>query len=241
MVLVSHSHKFIFLKTRKTAGTSVEMMLEPACAPKDHTVQHKTPGLVSEYGIVGARMSTPAHGVWKNHILADHVRDQLGAEQFDSYKKITTIRNPFDRMMSMFMWRHAKNNVQSRTLAEIREAFGRYVQKAGWQTDRYVTHVKSQFIIDCSVRFEHLVADLAKLMNTLGMPFNANEIPHAKSGHRPLETQQLSDFYDPPTTDVVRRRMSWVFENYDYSEDPRDFDGRTQRNSDDQHNNTLPS
>ena len=33
MTLVSHRKRFIFLKTHKTAGTSVEVALEPLCAP----------------------------------------------------------------------------------------------------------------------------------------------------------------------------------------------------------------
>ncbi len=34
-VIASHSHRFIFLKTRKTAGTSVEIALSKVCGPDD--------------------------------------------------------------------------------------------------------------------------------------------------------------------------------------------------------------
>ena len=33
---ISHKHKFIFLKTTKTAGTSVEAYLQPLCVPEGH-------------------------------------------------------------------------------------------------------------------------------------------------------------------------------------------------------------
>ena len=34
-MIASFSCRFIFLKTRKTAGTSVELALSPACGPED--------------------------------------------------------------------------------------------------------------------------------------------------------------------------------------------------------------
>ena len=32
-MIVSHEHKFIFLKTKKTAGTSIELALSELCGP----------------------------------------------------------------------------------------------------------------------------------------------------------------------------------------------------------------
>lgn len=34
-VIVSHEHKFIFMKTRKTASTSVEIALSRVCGERD--------------------------------------------------------------------------------------------------------------------------------------------------------------------------------------------------------------
>jgi len=34
-MIISHEHKFIFLKTRKTAGTSIELALSHLCGPDD--------------------------------------------------------------------------------------------------------------------------------------------------------------------------------------------------------------
>ena len=34
-MIVSHTHKFIFLKTKKTAGTSIELALSELCGPDD--------------------------------------------------------------------------------------------------------------------------------------------------------------------------------------------------------------
>ncbi|HEX5931925.1 MAG TPA: hypothetical protein VFY74_09285, partial [Methyloceanibacter sp.] len=34
-MIISHEHKFIFLKTKKTAGTSIELALSELCGPDD--------------------------------------------------------------------------------------------------------------------------------------------------------------------------------------------------------------
>jgi hypothetical protein len=34
-MIVSHEHKFIYLKTKKTAGTSIELALSRLCGPDD--------------------------------------------------------------------------------------------------------------------------------------------------------------------------------------------------------------
>jgi hypothetical protein len=34
-MIISHEHKFIFLKTKKTAGTSIELAVSQLCGPDD--------------------------------------------------------------------------------------------------------------------------------------------------------------------------------------------------------------
>ncbi len=56
-MLVSHDYKFIFLKTRKTAGSSIELLLRPCCAAPGVKVP-ETEFLSSRHGIIGAIRQT---------------------------------------------------------------------------------------------------------------------------------------------------------------------------------------
>ena len=92
-MLISHPHRFIFIKTVKTAGTSVEAFLEPYCCPPGHVVQHWTPTLLSDYGVVGRRWpqnDCEDHGFY-NHMPAREIREHFA--DFDSYTRITTVRD----------------------------------------------------------------------------------------------------------------------------------------------------
>jgi hypothetical protein len=71
-MLISHVRQFIYLKTRKTAGTSVEIYFEPYCVdPRHyHGEEHERKGAVSDWGIVGARRQASLQ-TWYNHMPAD--------------------------------------------------------------------------------------------------------------------------------------------------------------------------
>jgi len=109
MVKASHAREFIFLKTRKTAGTSIEMALEPWCRPPGAVVVEQTPALILKTGIVGRRLlrqlkldRRPRRTDWTNHMTAAAVCKALGRGKWDRYRKITTVRNPFDLLVSRF-------------------------------------------------------------------------------------------------------------------------------------------
>lgn len=88
MVMIRHTHRFIFLKTRKTAGTSVEMALQPLCTPPGRPITEQTPAIESRFGVVGRRhmprgpLARPTfwRKDWYNHRPAAQVAQALGPE-----------------------------------------------------------------------------------------------------------------------------------------------------------------
>ncbi len=229
MVLVSNLYRFIFLKTGKTAGTSVEMALEPACAPKGHEVQEQVATVISKTGIVGSRLlpctlpPQPAleRGTWCNHKSAAHIRRDLGEMRFNSYTKITTVRNPFDQCVSAFHWQHRRLIDLIDSFAQLRSAFQAYIKARDWVTNKPIVFIDGTYIIDRAIRFEHLHEDLSAVANDLGIPLQPAGLPHTKSTSNTRKSYLLADYYDQTCIDIVRERLAWVFEHFDYPDHPQ--------------------
>lgn len=229
MVLVCHPHRFVFLKTRKTAGTSVEMVLEPLCRAPGHEVTEKTRAAFTPNGIVGAR-AVPVSSLhwwefrqhrWRHHMGASDVRRRIGRRRFDSYRKISCVRDPFDRAVSTFHWinRTAPPPVD---FAEVRARFRAFVLADDWPTDEDVTFADGVCVVDFAVRFEHMRADLVRLAEEMELPLDPNSVPHTKDLGRARGGRPVAEYFDVDTIEVVRRRMAWVFDRHGYADTPGD-------------------
>lgn len=228
MVMVSHGKRFVFLKTRKTAGTSLEMLMEPFCAPPGHVVQEPTPERITPHGVVGSRMQGRANrGQWHNHMPAALVRDALGAETFDAYRKITSVRDPFDRMVSWFHFKKRDAQRKPRTREEIRAAFRRKVLTGNWPNDWEVVSLNDRFLPDHVIRFERLHDDVAALIAALDLGIRTDALPHTKPTGSQRMGLSVADHYDDDTLGLVRTRFAWVFDRFGYRPAPEGYTGAT--------------
>lgn len=225
MVLVSHDHKFIFIKTKKTAGTSFEMMLEPYCAPPGHVVEHSAQELVTDHGIVGARnigrMKSGEKPFWNSHLHAKAIKRNLGGPKWRRYLKLTAVRNPFSRAISQFYWqRFVAKDPASQDLDENRAAFRDWVFSDDFTNDYRTVHVNDTFAIDDAFRLEHMDEDIPRIGARLGVGLTRADLPHVKDNASFKPDIDLHALFTPEVTEEVVRRMAWVFDNYGYSTDP---------------------
>ena len=107
-MLVSHSHRFIYLKTHKAAGSSIYRMLERFCAPPaflESPAYHTSALHLSPYGMV-ARLVDDLVSTYRPHRVEDHsglacARELFPAE-FWRYHKIAAVRHPYPKIVSAF-------------------------------------------------------------------------------------------------------------------------------------------
>lgn len=225
MVLVSHDHGFIFLKTRKTGGTSVEMALQPLCTPPGHPVVEATSTILSLHGIVGARLVKESGGAvhevggWRNHRPAAWIRRTLGDDVWRRYRRITIVRNPFDRAVSGFNFTTAKTKEGFADFAAMKARFRRWLIEGKLRDDREVLFIGDSFVPTEVLRFETMAADVTRLMASFNVPFAAGDLPHAKAfGH--LKPRPVADYYDEETRRLILTRFDWAFDRFDYRPDP---------------------
>jgi len=197
-MIVSHKHKFIFLKTSKTAGTSVEIALSKFCGPDDiiTPVSSRDEKTRKELGYPGPQNHTSS--LWGyllvdiikmigkrrkkirfyNHIPARKVKAYVGKEVWDSYYKFCIERNPWDRMVSFYYWR-----CQTETRPTISEFISSKTPKILKKRGAGVYTIKKKIVVDKICKFENLVDDLEEVRKHLGIPEKL-ELPRAKAGFR---------------------------------------------------------
>jgi hypothetical protein len=91
-MIISNYAKFIFIKTRKTAGSTLEKLLYPYLSNLDVCTGSERDGVPSLNETTG-----------KGHLHWLDIKQRY-PEQFDNYWKFTIERNPWDKVVSSYYW-----------------------------------------------------------------------------------------------------------------------------------------
>jgi hypothetical protein len=196
-MIISHQHKFIFLKTQKTAGTSIEIALSEICGAADiiTPISPEDENTRQELGYVGPgntriplfrynpedwywrwKRGTPIH--YYNHAPARKIKQWADKHVWEKYFKFSIERNPWDKVISHYYWKGGDdrfgsiaNYLESRVLTRIKG-------------ERQYA-IKGKVVADKIYQFE----DLPGMLHDLSDRFKLNkklELPtkKAKSGVR---------------------------------------------------------
>lgn len=198
-MIISHDHQFIFIKTHKTAGTSIEIALSSICgendiitpiSPKDEN-QKISLGYKSaqNYRIVFSQytLSDWIRFLFKNkrkefhrHMAAKEIKKRVSRKIWKNYFKFTIERNPYDRVVSLYYWR---NRNQKYTSLHHFLTSGGFVR---FRTLEMYTK-NNKILVDKIYKFEELnemMADITKKLN-LEMPLMLSSY-QAKSNTRKI-------------------------------------------------------
>ena len=98
-MLVSHSHKFIFIKTKKTAGSTIEKIItENFFNPKIDICT----GSIKDF--------TPRTNIdiKTGHMESSRAKKYVTPDQWKEYHKFAVERNPWDKVVSQYFWKIKK-------------------------------------------------------------------------------------------------------------------------------------
>lgn len=234
-MLISHPYRFIFIKTVKTAGTSVEAFFEPLCTPPGHVVQHHTPTRLSDYGVVGRRgpeSSEPDQG-FVNHMDAASIRALF--LDFDQYRRFTVVRDPYDRTVSWFHFRAQQTSgVLGLTLADaqallaegrqrdLQQAFLHFVLEEGPPLEEHRLCIDGQLAVHRWLRFEAIVADMERLISDWQLPIPACDVsaglPRFKViRHGEAAPPPLDAYLSREAVAQINFKCRWDFATFGYS------------------------
>lgn len=195
-MIVSHKYKFIFLKTNKTAGTSIEIGLSKYCGDKDiiANIDPEDEEMRQALGYRGPQNNCPRWHVknlerlvrgrrllykFYDHAPAAEVKPLLDDNIWNSYYKFCFERNPWDRVISAYYWQNKRKDARP-SMDEFLESEGiRKLKKSGIG----VYTIDGQVVVDKICRFEEMAEELEAVRTRLGMP-GPIEPPRAKSQYR---------------------------------------------------------
>ena len=196
-MIISHRHRFIFLKTAKVGGTSMEVALSSICGQGDIVtpISFESERKRRRLGYTGSRnfrlaprdMSPHdiAKGLWErtwprrysNHISAESVRERIGDEIWNSYLKFSILRDPFDRAVSRYFFHYRNEKLEgdpSPLPIDHEQRFRRYLfEKPEYlRTNLEIVTIDGELVVDWLLRYEWLEGDLAQLSGRLGLDHN---------------------------------------------------------------------
>jgi len=213
-MLVSHRKKFIYTKTNKTAGTSVECYFEKYCMPEGQwEFSHDRDEYVSETGIIGSRLTGKKNKQWYNHMPAADIRRAIGESIWQSYFKFCVIRNPFDKLISIFYFRNRNTDWNVEDPVKLFRRWMRSVKEVK-DRDRYM--IDNRICVDYFIRYEELENGIRHVCDTLAIPFVPDEIPRLKSGIR-KQHFEIENYYDDRTAGIVNKLYAFELETFNYS------------------------
>lgn len=219
-MIISHKYQFIFLKTAKTAGTSVEIALSKhlgkddiitPISAADESVRQRLGYRGPQHFKIPLReqsfreLTAAFFGRRKqfyNHISGIEVRRLIGHETWNRYYKFCFERNPFDRVISLYYWCHK---------TEPRPSLTEFLSSPQMNllTDRGIslyTDADGQVIVEKIGLYESLADDLDRIRRRIGIP-EPLELPQTKSSHR-----QDRRHYSEVITEIDRMRIEAMFQ-----------------------------
>tara|TARA_Y100000590_G_C15563342_1_gene955643 strand:+ start:317 stop:943 length:627 start_codon:yes stop_codon:yes gene_type:complete len=193
-MLISDTHKFVFVHIRKAAGSSLRQILERVSLQKNNHIWYK---LISR---IGVEIDYHKHSFRQHSPLVEAERS-MPSELFQQYYKFAIVRNPWDRLVSEYEYiKTQPSHSRFKKLSKMKfEDYVIYQSKrpAAYQVNALKLS-NGQLGCDFIGRFE----DLNNSMNEISERINIDlkNLPHInKTEHR-----DYSIYYDNSLKDLVR-------------------------------------
>ncbi|TQE98677.1 MAG: hypothetical protein FKY71_12560 [Spiribacter salinus] len=243
MAIVCHRYGFVFVKTRKTAGSSVEIALSRLCSAQDFVTPLSFPDgpderLRREAGgqpPVNWRKRWWQYRTWKEvrhrlkhgkqamilgtHATAEQLRAHVGQDAWERYLTFTVERNPWDKAVSRYWWMKYRHERRHGTAFEPISAFLSRVarERPHWLTnwDHYAS--ADRILVDRVLFYERLQEDLVTLEAVLDAPAGSLELPRgrAKGGIR-KDRRPYSEVLSKSDRDLIARVCHREIEAFGY-------------------------
>ncbi len=166
----------------------------------------------------GAQKKTyaPAFGQNAAHPHARQIAE-FAPSAWHDYFKFCFVRNPYDRIVSDFRWRQRETGIQDLSFLEFLKLLDE-----GRENHPFIPHhydnwpmytIDDEIAVDHVGRFETLAADMERICERIGIPFDASRFPVAKSSGRRVDYRQ---WYGAEERRLVEKLFARELAAFDY-------------------------
>lgn len=223
-MILSHSKKFVFIKTRKTAGTSIELALSPFLEPGDIATRLVPEDESLREGLLKVSRDSfkknlkdwsfrdvlriPITG-WPHFTAHSPARDVIKYIGFDCWNDYSTFcveRNSFDKVISAYYWRRSRGYHLTLDQFIFSNALVDFQQRSGWP----LYAEGNKILVDQIFQYHNLQEAKLFIANDL-IGFEELQFPRAKSQKRPSQSRSsnvLNEFHIERISEVFQKEIS---------------------------------
>jgi hypothetical protein len=205
--MISFQKRFLFVHIPKTAGNSIQSVL------RDYSEDELVALREEQDGVERFGLRNPKYKLRKHSTLAEYGA-ALGEAEFASLYKFTCVRNPWDRMISLYF-------TPTQNPAEWdRKKFRKIIQKALPVSD-YLSLNECERCndpfenVNYIMRFENLAEDFRVVCAAL------NISPVTLPQYNRSDREHYSNYYDKNLRELVHARFAAEIERFGYTFEQR--------------------
>lgn len=170
-MIISSEKKFVFIKTMKTAGSSIEVYLAK---------QHLGASIVTpQFPLVPGYVAFNAGGFF-DHCSAEWVREWMGEASWDGFYSFCIERDPWEKVLSLYSMHKSRGRKDA-------ENFDAWLEQKIFPLNYPIYTASSdpnKIIVNRVLKYENLIKDLAEVFLELNIPFNGSLGVKAKGEYR---------------------------------------------------------
>lgn len=200
MSIICHEHQFIFIKTRKTGSTSVQVALSSLCGVGDTVTPISIPS-----GMKARGEEIPSTR-GRSHSYPSQIQ-QMFPTEWRSYTKIVAIRHPFTQVCSLVT--HARKDS---SITETRNRIKQFAKEDKLDMERFLfgppVMTTGKFFI---MKFESLETDFQYLLvNVLGID-KFITLPRLRKRKEPVDWKQI---LTPELKELIKQKHERLFSTF---------------------------
>lgn len=195
-MILSHTHKYIFVKTGKTAGTSVQYILGQFC--KDRDIVTPVLPTVEGYKFMNCSGDKRIH----SHMTIQMVKSLFPSEHKE-YFKFCFERNPWDKAVSLYWWERRCD------VLDVDDFRNWCIRKYHGIGDfGRIYSIDGKVAVDKIFRYEKFKEELVNFCLERNIPWGGEEV-FLKGEYR-KDKRPYQEYFDVGTRDLISKHFEKI-------------------------------